>query len=87
MIIPVTLEGHTHWVRSVCVSPDGAHIVTGSYDDTARVWRMTNGKLVLTLSGHRDSVNSVCFVAEPQTSAADTSTSVARAGGKRRRQD
>ena len=32
-----TLDGHTNWVRSVCVTPDGLHVVTGLYDRTARV--------------------------------------------------
>ena len=34
----LTLKGHTKEVRSVCVTPDGLHVVTGSWDDTARVW-------------------------------------------------
>ena len=25
-----TLRGHTHWVNSVCFSPDGKRIVSGS---------------------------------------------------------
>ena len=32
-----TLEGHTSYVLSVCVTPDGLHVVTGSQDKTARV--------------------------------------------------
>ena len=33
-----TLEGHTKSVTSVCVTPDGQHVVTASTDKTARVW-------------------------------------------------
>eukprot|EP00965_Chrysotila_dentata_P165426 5463037-Pleurochrysis_carterae.AAC.1 len=31
-----TLEGHRRWVLSICVTPDGKHVVTGSNDKTAR---------------------------------------------------
>ena len=33
-----TLEGHGDWVNSVCTSPDGSHIISGSYDATVKVW-------------------------------------------------
>ena len=45
---------------SVCVTPDSLHVVTGSYDKTARVWRLADGSLVRTLEGHSDPVRSVC---------------------------
>ncbi|NHZ73818.1 MAG: hypothetical protein GWP16_05050, partial [Nitrospirae bacterium] len=32
------LEGHTDWVGSVAVSPDGRRVVSGSYDESVRVW-------------------------------------------------
>eukprot|EP00965_Chrysotila_dentata_P058918 1955613-Pleurochrysis_carterae.AAC.1 len=38
-----TLEGHSNLVLSVCVTPDGKHVVTGSKDCTARVWRLDDG--------------------------------------------
>ncbi len=34
------LKGHTNHVTSVALSADGARVVTGSYDHTARVWQM-----------------------------------------------
>ena len=33
----LALEGHSDCVRSVCVTPDSLHVVTGSGDATARV--------------------------------------------------
>ena len=33
-----TLKGHADGVSSVCVSPDGRHIVSGGYDHTVRIW-------------------------------------------------
>ena len=32
------LEGHREGVYSVAFSPDGKRVVTGSFDNTARVW-------------------------------------------------
>ena len=32
------LEGHTDFVRSVAVSADGSKIVSGSDDETVRIW-------------------------------------------------
>ena len=55
-----TLKGHTSFVLSVCVTPDGLHVVTGSNDKTARVWLLADGSLVRTLEGHTGSVWSVC---------------------------
>ena len=54
------LAGHADWVRSACVSPDGALVVTASDDKTARVWSLADGALVRTLEGHAGGVTSAC---------------------------
>src|SRR5258708_22048904 len=56
-----TFSGHTDWVLSVAFSPDGKHILTGSFDHTARLWDVDSGQLVRTFSGHTDWVLSVAF--------------------------
>ena len=56
------LEGHTDSVRSVSFSPDGKHIVSGSYDSTVRIWDAALGQAIgEPLRGHTDSVRSVSF--------------------------
>jgi WD40 repeat protein len=56
------LEGHTNWVTSVGFSPDGTHIVSGSYDKTIRIWDVRTGEEVMKpLEGHTGSVASVGF--------------------------
>ena len=44
-----TLTGHSNWVTSVAYSPDGKHIVSGSYDSTVKVWNAATGKQVRTV--------------------------------------
>jgi len=48
-----TLRGHSDWVRSVAYSPDGKHIVSGSADNTVKVWDAQTGKEVSVLVCHR----------------------------------
>ncbi|MGO9475198.1 MAG: TIR domain-containing protein, partial [Rhodomicrobium sp.] len=55
------LQGHDNWVSSAAFSPDGARIVTASWDTTARVWDAKSGQALLTLNGHDDVVLSAAF--------------------------
>ena len=53
-------------ISSVAFSPDGQRIVTGSEDQTAKVWEAASGKELLTLKGHSDGINSVAFSPDGQ---------------------
>ena len=37
--------GHTDQVLSVTASPDGAAVVSGSYDKTLRIWEVADSRL------------------------------------------
>lgn len=65
--------GHTARVTSVAFTDDGGTIVTGSVDRSARVWDAASGTLLLTLSGHTNTVNAVA------TFSADNLTVIATA--------
>jgi WD40 repeat protein/GTPase SAR1 family protein len=56
------LVGHKDWVNSVAVSPDGTWAVSGSRDNTVRIWDLETGKCRATLKGHRDWVRSVAVL-------------------------
>ncbi|KAG8693594.1 hypothetical protein FRC09_010409 [Ceratobasidium sp. 395] len=56
------LQGHTDWVNSVIHSPGGAHIVSGSCDNTVRIWDARTGQSIgQPLQGHTGWVNSVAY--------------------------
>jgi GTPase SAR1 family protein/DNA-directed RNA polymerase subunit RPC12/RpoP len=55
------LTGHTAWVSSVAVSPDGRWAASGSFDDTVKIWDIETGNCQATLEGHRKDINCVAF--------------------------
>jgi eukaryotic-like serine/threonine-protein kinase len=55
----LTLKGHTSEVTSVAFSADGRRIVSGSDDQTVKVWDRRQEEF--TLKGHAAKVTSVCF--------------------------
>ncbi len=55
------LEGHTSYISSVCISPDGKNIISGSEDKTTRIWDIETNKEEAVLEGHTDIVISVCI--------------------------
>jgi hypothetical protein len=45
------LTGHTHFVRTVAVSPDGRWAASGSSDTMAKIWDLEGGECQATLGG------------------------------------
>jgi F-box and WD-40 domain protein CDC4 len=52
-----TLTGHQHSVRAI--SAHGDTLVSGSYDHTVKVWKVSTGEILHTLRGHTQKVYSV----------------------------
>jgi WD40 repeat protein len=53
--------GHTGWVLSVAFSPDGRQVLSGSNDNTIKLWDAASGREIRTFQGHTSSVYSVAF--------------------------
>ncbi|ORY36987.1 WD40 repeat-like protein [Rhizoclosmatium globosum] len=64
---PLTLTGHSSMVRSVAFSPDSRTVVSGSEDQTVKLWSVETGECVKTLAGHSLSVRSVAFSPDSRT--------------------
>ena len=73
----IALTGHIDAVRSVCFSPDGRFLVSGSgiveflggTDNTVRLWDVETGKQIKALKGHTDPIGSVCFSSDSRVLA------------------
>ncbi|HEX3149274.1 MAG TPA: TIR domain-containing protein [Gemmataceae bacterium] len=60
-VLERTLTGHTDWVRSVAVSPDGTWATSGSRDKMVKIWDLATGQCRATLEGHTHNVMSVAI--------------------------
>ncbi|MEW6409664.1 MAG: caspase family protein [Nitrospirota bacterium] len=58
-----TFVGHTAAIGSLTISPDGKHVISGSFypDKTIRLWDIATGNEILTFMGHTDNVLSLAF--------------------------
>jgi len=55
------LRGHSDMVWSVAFSPDGNWVVSGSFDNSIRLWKSDSGKQLAVFSGHEDAIHCVTF--------------------------
>lgn len=55
------LSGHSDVVTSVFWSPDGTQLISGSHDNTARIWTVANQQNTATYTGHSAPVRSVVW--------------------------
>jgi cytochrome c len=56
------LRGHGGPVRAVAVSPDGRFAMTGSFDQSAILWRLESGAADRVLRFHQGAINAVATV-------------------------
>ncbi len=47
-----TISAHSDWVRCLSFTPDGAKLVSGSFDKTIKLWQLDTGAVIHTLAEH-----------------------------------
>ncbi len=67
--VSATLSGHNEVVYSVCFSPDGNTIASGSFDNTIKLWDASTGTLKTTITEGGNYVLSVRFSSDGKTIA------------------
>ncbi|QNP30394.1 WD40 domain-containing protein [Cylindrospermopsis curvispora] len=71
------IKGHEGGITSVCFSPDGQTIGTGSWDKTVRLWNL-RGENIQQFRGHEGGITSVCFSPDGQTIGTGSEDGTAR---------
>ena len=56
------LTGHKDWITAVAVLPDNRHALSGSKDNTLRLWDLATGETVRILEGHTDWLSAVAVL-------------------------
>jgi WD40 repeat protein/tRNA A-37 threonylcarbamoyl transferase component Bud32 len=72
---------HHDKIKAVAFSPDGQTLLTGSWDQTARLWEVASGKPLGPPLPHYDKVEAVAFAAEVGTFWTGTQNGAARLWG------
>lgn len=58
--------GHTHWVRTVAISPDNQYLAGGGEDLTVRVWDLQTGETLQVLRGYDRRIRLLVFSPDGQ---------------------
>lgn len=67
-----TLTGHSDFVNSVAISPDGQILASGSVDRTIKLWDVGTGELLNNITGHSSGVTCVAFSHDGKTLASSS---------------
>ena len=59
--VPVIQRGHSWEINSVAFHPNSQRIISGSRDDSIKIWDVKSGAVITTIEGHSLSVNEVSF--------------------------
>ena len=63
---------------AVAFSPEGRRVVTGGTDESAKVWDVADGRLLLTLKGHTRPIRAVAFSPDGQQIVTGSGDATAR---------
>jgi mono/diheme cytochrome c family protein len=58
---PRPFEGHTEHILAIAISPEGRRVLSGSEDESLRLWDLATGREIRRLHGHTGAVLAVAF--------------------------
>lgn len=61
LVVPI---GHTNGIDLGLFSPSGQFVLTGSRDETAKLWQTKSGQLIASLEGHSGTIYAIDFSAD-----------------------
>ncbi len=56
-----TLKGHTNRVNSVHFSSDGKYIISGSWDETLKLWKIESAEEIRTFKAYDKGINAIAY--------------------------
>lgn len=56
-----TLQGHSSAITCVAISKDGTKVLTGSNDQSVKLWDLYTGKNIATFTNNTDNIIAVAF--------------------------
>jgi len=69
------LQGHSGSVRAVSLNAENNLVLSGSEDTTVKLWDLTSGEVLLTLTGHTDAVQTVTFAPDVRSAISGSNDS------------
>ena len=72
------LVGHTGSVEAVAFLPDGSRALSGSSDNTLRLWDLASGETLRTLEGHTSGVSAVAVLGDGSRALSGSSDNTLR---------
>ncbi len=74
----LVLKGHKCAIQSVAYSPDVKQALTGSHDETAKIWDITTGKMIKKLKGRTRGIYSLAYSPDGKQALTGSSDGTAR---------
>ena len=81
------LKGHKASVWGIAVSQDGKRALSGSRDNTVRLWDLDTGKELRCFVGHKDAVCAVALTPDGKQLLTGSADETVLIGGRRVRQE